>query len=64
MLDIQKDKVAVATKAAAMILGHAIEGVQDNAKRIELIRRMIDDFRFGSAYSSRTGRTEPTVTVS
>jgi translocation and assembly module TamB len=25
---------------------------------------MIDDFRFGSAYSSRTGRTEPTVTVS
>jgi translocation and assembly module TamB len=24
---------------------------------------MIDDFRFGSQYSSRTGRTEPTVTV-
>jgi translocation and assembly module TamB len=24
---------------------------------------VIDDFRFGSAYSSRTGRTEPTVTV-
>jgi translocation and assembly module TamB len=24
---------------------------------------IIDDFRFGSAYSTRTGRTEPTVTV-
>lgn len=24
---------------------------------------IIDDFRFGSAYSARTGRTEPTVTV-
>lgn len=24
---------------------------------------IIDDFRFGSAYSSRTGRTEPTVTI-
>ena len=24
---------------------------------------MIDDFRFGSAYSTRTGRTEPTVTI-
>jgi len=24
---------------------------------------LIDEFRFGSAYSSRTGRTEPTVTV-
>ena len=24
---------------------------------------MIDEFRFGSAYSSRTGRTEPTVTI-
>jgi translocation and assembly module TamB len=24
---------------------------------------VIDDFRLGSAYSSRTGRTEPTVTV-
>ncbi|HEX3851544.1 MAG TPA: translocation/assembly module TamB domain-containing protein, partial [Polyangiaceae bacterium] len=24
---------------------------------------LIDEFRFGSAYSSRTGRTEPTVTI-
>lgn len=24
---------------------------------------LIDDFRFGSAYSARTGRTEPTVTI-
>jgi translocation and assembly module TamB len=24
---------------------------------------VIDDFRFGNAYSSRTGRTEPTVTI-
>jgi len=24
---------------------------------------VIDDFRFGSAYSSRTGRTEPTITI-
>jgi translocation and assembly module TamB len=24
---------------------------------------LIDDVRFGSAYSSRTGRTEPTVTI-
>ena len=46
MLDIQKDKVAVATKAAALMLGHAIKGIQDNNQRIEIIRRMIDDFRF------------------
>jgi translocation and assembly module TamB len=24
---------------------------------------VIDEFRFGSAYSSRTGRTEPTITI-
>ena len=24
---------------------------------------VIDEFRFGSSYSSRTGRTEPTVTI-
>ena len=30
---------------------------------VEQALPVIDDFRFGSAYSTRTGRTEPTVTI-
>ena len=32
-------------------------------KAVTEVVPVIDDFRFGSAYSSRTGRTEPTVTI-
>lgn len=32
-------------------------------KAVKTIVPIIDEFRFGSGYSSRTGRTEPTVTV-
>jgi translocation and assembly module TamB len=32
-------------------------------KAVKKMVPIIDEFRFGSGYSSRTGRTEPTVTV-
>ena len=32
-------------------------------KAVKTVLPIIDDFRFGSAYSPRTGRTEPTLTV-
>ena len=45
MIEDQKAKVAVATQAAATLLGHALEDVRDHARQVEIIRRMIDDFR-------------------
>ncbi|MEJ7734447.1 MAG: translocation/assembly module TamB domain-containing protein, partial [Polyangiaceae bacterium] len=32
-------------------------------KAVKRVVPLIDEFRFGTGYSSRTGRTEPTVTV-
>ncbi len=46
--------------AAAFEALSALSGA-DNAVKTAI--PIIDDFRFGSAYSTRTGRTEPTVTV-
>jgi translocation and assembly module TamB len=39
-------------------------GTMTGADRaVQQVVPVIDEFRFGSAYSSRTGRTEPTVTI-
>jgi methyl-accepting chemotaxis protein len=53
MLDLQKAKLEVASKAAAEMLGHALENVTNKARRIEITRSMVDSFRFeddGSGY--------------
>jgi len=54
------------TQSASVSESMALEALGASVGSRPCSRRgtpMIDDFRFGSAYSSRTGRTEPTVTV-
>ncbi len=46
MLDDQKVKILVATHTAALAVGHAIENVDDDEKRIEIIRKSVDDITF------------------
>lgn len=41
----------------------AIGTITGADRAVKEVVPVIDDFRFGSAYSSRTGRTEPTVTI-
>ena len=46
MLADQKAKLQVATHSMALTLGHAIEGVEGEEQRINLIRKLVDDIRF------------------
>ena len=46
MLADQKAKLQVATHSVALAVGHAIEGVNDPQKKIEIIRALVDDIRF------------------
>ncbi len=41
----------------------ALAAITGADKAVKTIVPIIDEFRFGTAYSSRTGRTEPTVTL-
>lgn len=41
----------------------ALSALAGADRAVKTVIPIIDDFRFGSAYSPRTGRTEPTVTV-
>jgi translocation and assembly module TamB len=41
----------------------ALSALTGADKAVKTIVPLIDEFRFGSSYSSKTGRTEPTVTV-
>lgn len=41
----------------------ALSALTGADKAVKTIVPLIDEFRFGTAYSSRTGRTEPTVTL-
>ncbi|RYE87156.1 MAG: hypothetical protein EOO75_14845, partial [Myxococcales bacterium] len=41
----------------------ALSALSGADRAVKTVIPLIDDFRFGSAYSPRTGRTEPTVTV-
>jgi translocation and assembly module TamB len=56
----QAQSASVGGSVALEALG-ALTGAD---RAVESAVPVIDDFRFGSAYSSRTGRTEPTVTIS
>ncbi|HET9954650.1 MAG TPA: translocation/assembly module TamB domain-containing protein [Polyangiaceae bacterium] len=55
----QAQSASVGGSVALEALG-TLTGADRAVKKVVPI---IDEFRFGSAYSSRTGRTEPTVTV-
>lgn len=46
MLIDQRNKIKVATHSAALFAGHAIEGVTDQDRQVEIIRQMIDDIRY------------------
>jgi translocation and assembly module TamB len=55
-------------RGAASSLGEtvgleALSALTGADKAVKTIVPLIDEFRFGSGYSSKTGRTEPTVTV-
>ncbi len=55
-------------RSAASSLGEtvgleALSALTGADKAVKTIVPLIDEFRFGSIYSSKTGRTEPTVTV-
>lgn len=41
----------------------ALSALSGADRAVKTVIPILDDFRFGSAYSPRTGRTEPTVTV-
>ena len=42
----QRDKIKVASHTAALTLGHALDGIDDEQEKIEIIRKLIDDIRF------------------
>ncbi len=46
MLADQKAKLQVATHSVALTVGHALEGVEGEEQRINLIRKLVDDIRF------------------
>lgn len=53
-------------QAGALGAGAALEAIAAASGADSAVKKavpVIDDFRFGSAYSSRTGRTEPQVTL-
>src|SRR4029078_11150983 len=53
-------------QAGALGAGAALEGIASVSGANRAVKNaipVIDDFRFGSGYSTKTGRTEPQVTV-
>ena len=46
MLNGEKQKLAVASDSLALSIGEALKGEADSAKRIDLIRKMVDPIRF------------------
>jgi translocation and assembly module TamB len=56
------DRVGVASVASAGGL-EVLSALTGADKAVKTIVPLIDEFRFGSSYSSKTGRTEPTVTI-
>ncbi len=63
MLEDQKAKLKVATHTAALTVGHAIEGVTEPEKRIEIIRKLVDDIRFEEDKSGYYFVYENTVNI-
>jgi translocation and assembly module TamB len=56
------DQVGAAGVGASVAF-QAVGAASGADRAVKAAIPVIDDFRFGSAYSSRTGRTEPQVTV-
>lgn len=46
MLEDQKAKIEIVTHSIAVALGHALEAIEDDNSRIDIIRKEIDDIRF------------------
>jgi methyl-accepting chemotaxis protein len=63
MLEDQKAKLQVATHTAALAVGHAIEGIDDQQKKIEMVRKMVDDIRFEGDQSGYYFVYENTINV-
>ena len=62
MTRAELDQLQASSIGASIALNYA--GAATGAdKAVKDVIPIIDDFRFGSAYSSRTGRTEPQVTI-
>lgn len=53
----------LATSLGETVGLEALSALTGADKAVKTIVPIIDEFRFGTGYSSRTGRTEPTVTV-
>ena len=51
VVDGHKSKLMVATQAAANLMGKALEGVQDPQKRVDILRNMVNEFRYESDQS-------------
>ena len=63
MLEDQKAKLQVATHTVALAVGHAIEGIDDQQKKIEMVRKLVDDIRFEGDQSGYYFVYENTVNV-
>jgi methyl-accepting chemotaxis protein len=64
MLEDQKAKIKVATHAAAIMAGEAIDGIRDKKEAIAIIRKLIDKIRFESDNSGYFFVYDGTVNVS
>jgi methyl-accepting chemotaxis protein len=63
MLEDQKAKLQVATHTAALAVGHAIEDIDDQQKKIEMVRKLVDDIRFEGDQSGYYFVYENTINV-
>ena len=63
MLEDQKTKLRVATHSMAIAISHAIEGVEDKQKQIEILRKLVDDIRFEEDKSGYYFVYEDTINV-
>lgn len=63
MLEDQKAKLQVATHTAALAVGHAVEGIEDQQKKIEMVRKMVDDIRFEGDQSGYYFVYENTINI-
>ena len=53
----------LATSLGETVGLEALSALTGADKAVKTIVPIIDEFRFGTSYSARTGRTEPTVTL-
>lgn len=58
----EADQIQAGNLGAGVAL-EALSALSGASSAVRSAIPVIDDFRFGSAYSARTGRTEPTITI-